>query len=437
MNTVIQNRTDRLVAAILAIALLAALAGQAITTAPTSAQDVSEVPLDLAAIALTPADLEAEGHAGYGSGVSVLGDPETAAQFLIYWREDPEGALTDGLVAADPSRVHMLYMGLPLQEADPTSLTLRSVFTYVLEFPDPAEAATGLERLADGWATGNATPEQTTSTVGDDRRFFRDQGSDPGTGNPYIRADLLFTYDRLVLGVSFQDAAGDLPGEAVLDSLANRLAARAQAGLAGEAAGLSNLVARIGAQDEPDPWDVDRYGAMDGMVLKQRNDSPEAFQDRQAIHDQFGIIDYYFVNQPLGGVASDADSNYSNGLRTFESEAQADAWQVDAIDRLIERGASNLEKMADPPALGDATIVHSYDIEVEGRMMSFWRVDIRVGTTMSTWFLRGSTLPPWEAVEEIASAQADCLTQSVCLEPISLPSALGDAAWTTETSVTF
>jgi hypothetical protein len=412
--------------AVLAIALLATLATQVITTAPVPAQSVSDIPLDLAEIALTPADLEAEGLDGYGIGVSVLGDPETAAQFLTYWREDPEGTLTDGLVAADPSRVYMLYMGLPLQEEDPTSLTLRSVFTYVFEFPDAAAAATGLDRLADGWATGEATEEQTTATVGDDRRFFREVGLDPGTGNPYIRADLVFTYDRLVLGTSFQDAAGDVPSEAVLETLAKRLAARAQYGLAKETPGLSNQVLRLASPDGPDPWDVDRYGAMGGVVLKHRNDSPEDHEERQAAHDEFGIFDYYFVNQPLDKVASDAALIFSNGLRAFESEAQADAWQVDAIDRLIERGASNLEKMQDPPSLGDATIVHSYETEVAGVMVSWWRVDVRVGTTMSTMFLRGSAPPPWEAMEAIASAQAQCLTDGVCLEPLPLPSELSD-----------
>ena len=329
MNTAIQAPINRLRGAFLAIALLATLFGQVATAAPGLAQEVSVVPLDLAAITLTPVDLEAEGLTGYGGGVSVLADGETAADFVAAFRQDPDGDLANTFVEADPLRVHILFLGLPLRADEPQSLTLRAVFSYVFEFPNEAAALTGLDQLAEGWLTGNAMAQPTAATVGSDRRFFREVGLDPETGNPFQRADLLFTYDRLVAGVSFQDAGGDIPSETVVEALAIRLAARAQIGLGSEAAGLSNQVVRISAPDEVDPWDSDRYGAAGGTVLRQRNDTAEDHAERQALHDQFGVIDYYFVNQPLGDLTADTEIVYSNGLRRFESETGADDFQLD------------------------------------------------------------------------------------------------------------
>lgn len=400
------------IALLIGVLLLAGLGVQ-----PASARQGEATPLDLPAMALTPDDLAAAGMPGFGIGVSVLGDAVTVADFLAAWRADPSGQVADAFAAAAPVRVHLLWIGKPVEAGNPNSATERFVFSHAFEFADDNAAAIGFTRLSQGWETDTAHAEPVSQTVGWAQAFFREAAVDPDTGTPYQRADLLFLRGRVVGGVSLEEGTGATPSQDEVIALAQRLEARIGQGLAGGAPGLGHTIARLAM---PDGFAAvlpsDRYEAVGGVPIRRVGETDVELAERQAEYAATGITNYYFVGQPMRGLTDDPELLYLDHLRQFDTAERAAAWSQESITGLTNRGSTDVQRV-ESISLGDAVTLVSY---VNAAGSPTWRVDVQHGPTLATLLFRGSVLADQEVVEAIAAAQLDCFVQGACLEPVGL-----------------
>jgi hypothetical protein len=408
---------------LIGVLLLAGLATPAMGPAAMAHQDLGQ-PLDLAAMALTPDDLTSAGMPGFGTGVSVLGEAPTVGSFLAAWREDPQGTLGRVLETAAPSRIHLLWMGQPVEAGNPDSDTARFVFSYAFEFPDDAAAAQGFATLAGGWETGNARAEPIGATVGQQSAFFRDRGQDPATGFPYLRADLIFLHGRLVGGISLEDATGETPSENLMVSLAQRLDQRMGLVLAGNPPGLSTMIVRLALPNGFEDvflLSSDRYEVVDGSVIRRVGETDEELANRQTEYEAIGLTHYYIMGQPTHGLTNDPDLLFLDHVRQFESAQAAAAWSQAELAGLAERGNTDVQQVAST-TLGDSAMLTTY-LNSSGRPT--FRADIQQGPMVSTLLFRGSVLADQALVETVAAAQLACFAQGQCLEPLS-PSSTPD-----------
>ncbi len=432
MTTLGDFRRGRLVRALLPVVLLAALAAPLATTAVAAAEDP---PLDLAAIALTPDDLVDEGLDGFGVDASVLGSGESAARLIAVYRDQYDGEWAEAWSASDATRVHVLPLFQPVEPGDPDRGFANIVFCYALEYEDDEAAESGFADLVDAWGTGSTQEEETGAEVGDERASFRPQGDDPSSGNPDGRTDLFFRTGPLVLGVSLLSGVGSARTDTV-EALAERLAARADTVVAGDAPGLSSQVLRLELGDVfPRYLAADHYRAIGGTDLRQMTDTDESLSKRQARDEALGIVDYYYVHLPLNAEPRDTSRDFLNSLRRFTSEDAASAWMESSTERL-ENDYEQVEVGDDPPDLGDEAQAISFRAESNARTNYYDRLDVRVGETVaSLYFLvsqRASEPEPTgstgSGLRELGAIQAECLVDGACLEPAPTPEGMTDPA---------
>jgi hypothetical protein len=350
----------RLVVFVLVLAsLMVRASGAAAQDAtPDASPQTTAAPLDLPALMLTPADLEAAGFPGYGADVSeLLTSPESLVASYGFADE-----VTDQLQAAGFQRIYAAW----LRVIDPeTGQIRREVYPYIEEYADAAGAERGFDviqaaNIGDDPAVQIMTG---THTVGERSQLVR-YGSGPASGTPVassvaaetplaLSLDLEFRLGPRNAGVMITDFTGTPPDVAEVETLADALLAKLEAAPHLALPGLSVHALRLdGAVGSSDA-----YVRQDGVTIPVINESPDTRQVRDALYGSAAHVyrTYFYVPAGDEGVADDVGVQY---LLLQFPDAPAAAAYLAELPAALEQSAgfSELTVQSERPALGDDAI---------------------------------------------------------------------------------
>jgi len=174
-------------------------------TAPATPISGSPAPVDLAAMTLTPADLEAAGLAGLGltSGQSLAVTDLADRAVWPAGEGEEQDAVRDALDAAGWQQG---YGATLASLRDPNrSDPGQQVEVEVAAYADAAGAAQGFALVPDVYETGPVTAVPGTRQVGDESRLTRVAARDPQAGTPSHELALGFRQGRLTARVLIRD----------------------------------------------------------------------------------------------------------------------------------------------------------------------------------------------------------------------------------------
>ena len=395
-------------------------------------QQIGE-PLDLPAMTLTPADIEAVGLTGYGrfaNGFFRSLDEYVAlrAEFL----NKSEAEVRAALERAGWRRGYVTNLAVPTEPGNPDSPPSREAFSVVYEYADAEGAATAYDfnRQYEGVTAGTVEVLAGTRTFGDVSYMTHTRVTDPDQSGPSDQYDLVLRRDRVTAAaglIVFGDAADSatppaVPAEAIaqVEAMAARLMERIEQVLAGESPNLSNRTLRFGGEDAPIAFASEGYRRLDG-------DDPPYYggyeDDFPGAADEFAdVMAAYELNQ---GLQLPGDPYYTVRLLQFASEDQA----VEYIERArhLDRNpfGTPAEVVDDAQVVGDESVILAYRDEPEpGQAIAGFVVYARVGANALVLLLEAGQPPALTTVEDLAADQAACLETESCPSAVPVPAAL-------------
>lgn len=416
---------NRIVIAAALIGLLALPLAQA----PAARAGVAEdAPLDLAAMVILPADVEAEGLEGFGIGNAMMAStPDAVAEYWAYWRGDEDGATADALDEADPERVYILNLALPGEEGDPFSGTSQSVRPYIMEFADEDAAEDAFPVLAEGWATGDMEDVSTDAEIGDETFLVDGVGSEPSDEDEFERTELMFRVGSLISGVSVETFTVDHPEQEVLEALAERQLERIETVLDEGAPGLGNLVVRLDIRGENAIWDS--YSVRDGDALRWYDDTDETLDAAQEWVSDNGIVDEYVLQQVVVGHPPEWDEPPLTYLLAqiieFEDEDSAADFVATSVENVEASSFTNIEEVEDVPEVGDEIRGFTYKHVNQDVSFNDYRIYAHVGSTFFTIAINTTEEVDFDAMNDLIELQAACIEgDESCVEAIPVPEEL-------------
>ncbi|MBW3633162.1 MAG: sulfatase [Chloroflexi bacterium] len=404
---------------------------------PLASPMASPVPvaraLDLAAMALTPSDLDDLGLTGFGQQTSAFLTLEEQVEQLATAASlgmDAD-AIGSGLAAAGFQRRYQRQLGLPSRPGAPPSRLHTFVAPYVIEYASSEGAAAGFALLETEAPDARMKDVPETRVIGDRSEVTRFRQSSEN-GEPYRALDLTFQVDNLVAGVTVGEFHGREPDLATVEALAERLLERVRLGQASADPGLSNLALRLGGPDIETR--SDEYGRISGQTFPNYSETPDEFADRtQRYGDAVAV---YGVGQsiPVGGPARTDDTRYFVSLYEFGSERDAVGWLQDGVARAeLSPNVIAATPVAGAAVIGDASATLAIATERGGAGTARgYLVEVRVGARTAQVQLLGVPDVPLAPVEELARSQVACLQAGACPGYASPPASLPQPAATPE-----
>ena len=411
--------------------------------------------LNLPAMVLTPADLDAAGFPGYGKlGDGTFVPLDTLVAYTATARGLPENEVRTTYRDAGWQRFYGTHLGLPSVPWDRESRAAQISYSFVTEYANAAGAASAFASLAEYGDSPPAriAPVTGTAVVGDESRIEATFVVDSAFGLDTELA-ILFRRGNLIGSVGFEvccPAASligtaayappdvwPIPGAAAtvaeVETLATRLLANMDGTLAAADPGLSVVALRLDPATAPIVYEYEGYRIRNG-------EAPPFYgrlvDDILALPALFAdVAEVYEVEQLLEVGEEPADYNpyYVLRLMRFANEGAASTF-LDAFPAALAAGQGTTTGVA-PIAgaavdLGDETRVVGIGEGFNSDLPAAYELYVRVGTTVVTVFLGSTPRPDLAIVEELATAQVACLEAGAC-EPVPMPAALrvpdGDA----------
>lgn len=392
-----------------------------------AAQRLDRPPLDLAAMVLTPADIEAanldwRGSTDYAHRSSELLFAEAYMELVAESVDAPDDTITAALEEAGLIRAYQSHL-TPGTVADGDAE--RSIVSWIVEYADRDGAAAAWAFLRDQPALPGVTEVDDLESFGDASYAVLEEGDDPDTGVPYAILETSVLIGRLHIGVWLLDWGGAEPGIEDAEALTQTLVENVEEGRVSLAAGLSNQVLRL-TGDTVEPR-TDTYTLRDGRAIPLYNDTvdvAEIEEDAAAM----GLTDDYRVWQYLFRGTGDQEDDsvyYLTVMRFVDDEAAADwlAARPDAINSY--ESFTDVEFVPeDDLDYGDAAF--SYTATSVNTDTHFHNITVQVDDQIVILDLSGPATAPVDAIAPLAEAQITCLEEGECMEPMELPQALED-----------
>ena len=411
-----------------------AVAGPTASAAAQPGNASGENLLDLPAMALLPADLEAAGLDDYVVGIGNLTLWDYEAAWLAQALALDEDRVVDAFDDAGADRVYKMFLDLRAEPEDPESEVVATVVSYAYVGEDEAGARALFELMADG-AAETARLEVAAETVGDASSLTLHEGREPYTQREATWIALHAQAGRDVAGVVIIDYAGGTPDADVAVALGERLLGRIADVRDGESPGLAPLALQLVPDDEvafPNAF----YAQVDGEALPvgtadsgfykyfETNPDDEA---RAAFYEEIGTIDVYFLTQQLRGgrEGGNQDYYYEAVLLRFGDEVAAEEYVASLPDRFAaDANYEDLEQLDEVPTAGDEAVAFAYRREYTDEVTHVHRPTyVRVGEVVARVDVLGIA-PLDEGAEAVAEAQAECLAAGGCTELMEAPADL-------------
>src|SRR5829696_610435 len=343
---------SRLAQVIAVLVVIGTLASPQSWTQPEVAA-VQPVPLDLAAMILTPADLSQAGLEKFGgsSGRALTVD-DLAAR--VVW---PEGegesldAAREALLAARWSQAQAAVLTTVRDFVNPG--TISDVEVEVVAYADAAGATAGFLLVPDAYPTGDIAEVAGSGVIGDQSRITRIDGHDPGAGTPSQELALGFRSGHLTARVLIRNLSNETPEVAEIEALAKTLEARIETVLRGGAPDLSLHAIRVTSKGAM-TFAADEYIRIGGEDVRSAFESPAEFATRTAAYGD--AIDIFTSSTEILAQDSSYNLEFSVSLYRFTGETNAINWLQEMLNRLghqqglisfsVETGmASNADEM--------------------------------------------------------------------------------------------
>jgi hypothetical protein len=386
-------------------------------TPPVTGQQM----LDLAAITLTPADLDDLGLEGFGMSYGQTAFLEELIVASAEFRNLPEAEVRAAYEANGLIRRYDLSLHQPLDPADPAGDAGRLVVSYVMEFADAAGAAAAWAFSEDESFAPASTDEPLTTPLGEQSEATRESGTD-ADGLPFAQIDLTFQSGNLHAGLVIIDWTGAEPDLAQAEALAARLMERIESVRAGNAPGLSSMAVRLTGENVA-PY-ADDYILLDGQIVRAYGQSQQDAILQTYVSAVDRETDSFRMQQQLtaGTDAPEDDGWLFVNLTRFADEATAQAWLAGTQQRLTTNPDFANFQIAPGPTLADESI--TYTVSGADGQYQYRGATMRAGTIVVTIDVAAPTAPDPAAVDAILAHQAACLTQGGCDGPLAVPPAL-------------
>lgn len=454
----VRSSTLAVVVAHVVLLLLAGAPGvQAQDASPAAGRAWVGITPDLAAMPVTPADLEAIGLPGFGRFFNGFFNDldmfiEGTAGFYGQPVEETR-AVFDGMGLRRMYGSGMGQPSVPGEESPP----VRGAYANLIEIENAAEADAFFDYIA---AAGSEPAAQFVAveapfSLGDRATIVNYASFDPEAGERYFEYSLIFRVGDLYVDTGLwtivpegsatpaatavtADAALSSPAGtmAELEAIGRRQLERIDAVLAGGSPDLPSLLLRLG--DDPLAATADYtegYRLLEGEVLPYYADS-----DDDIIADPAALTgaDAAYELEELfsrGEEPAPGDYYFLNRLYAFPDEGAAAAFLASRPDALASGGFALVSDAA-PEAredllpgeatdLGDESLAFSFVRAFDdGTQASGFEVFVRVGDVVSAVSLEGPPDMPLAQVTEIAAAQAACLEAGACPAALPVPKAL-------------
>lgn len=407
--------SNLLVLLLLIVSTLSGVAGAAgqRLTAPRLATRSAES-LDLAAMSLSPADLDALGMSGFGIRTSaMLSLDEQAAQAA---RNENLGLTPDALRPlledAGFERRYQRTLALSLRPDDVSSPIQVQVTSYLIEYESIEGAAAGLA-LFEQESMGKGAQDFPPPLLADEAELTHLRSRGDG-GRPLRALDLTFRTGNLVAGVTLSRFGGDEPEQSQVEMLGRRLLERIDEGRQYPGPGLSNLVLRL--EGPGVTTRTDEYGRLAGMTYPNFGESPLDFAARFARYGDAEIV--YGVGQIVasGSGSRTEDARSLLLLYQFANADEAATWVAGAQARALT--VPNLQSalpVPDAASFGDESLTLAVTAKREGTKASAgYLITVRVAAQVAQVQVLGFPDLPLPAVEALAASQTACLVAGAC-----------------------
>lgn len=426
------GRTGRWLAALLLLAALGAglVRPEAVAARQNGPQDG---PLDLAAMALTPADLAEAGLEGYTISAAAWRTPEEIVASTANGLDLDEDEVAEVLV--EEAALGASY-DLDLDLVDPESdvyLAEVRVRTSLSEHPDADAAEIAYEYRTDERNVPDA--EDVDAEEFGDESEVTQIGFQPDDGAAYAGYELSLRLDRIYAGIQVLVFGNDgeevdeidLPDLDDIEALAEELVPKIEAGLEGDAAGfgLSLQVQRLSRDTAPYLY-YDQYDFVDGSYAPYFGEAEVAESVAEGFVDIDAIARYTLRQQAaLGDTPTPEDVLYTAQLYRFEDEDEAVDWVGDALGYLegdARYDDFDTDAVADDLGdLGDASAGASYLFDYGQGPVEGVVVYLAVGDVGAALFVESVPGVGSAALGEIAEAQVECLEDGACPDPVDAP----------------
>jgi hypothetical protein len=402
------------------LVFLSLLLPAAVATAQDAAPATSPVasqPLDLAAMVLTPANLEAVGLTGFGQQAAVFSEVADSA---------------DAETAGGRQRVYHSRLAVPVDPGATSDRFRTLVSTAIDAYADAAAAAAGFALLETKDTAGEGTPVLEdiagTRTVGDQSRVTRQDLESPD-GRAYVQLELAFQRGPLVARVGIADYTGQELDLSNLETLAETVLVKMDAVVAGGGPGLQPRTLHLIGQDLLTTFAL--YNRIAGETIPNYNATSE--QTAAATARLGNATDSYAVAQQLTGGTDDQtdDGVFTlSSVTRFPTPEAASTWLRAGQERLANLSTFYLDVAPVDGALAMGDESAAFSVTVGGGearyngFVSYVRVDRDVAAVR----LLTQAATPLEVVVELAQAQVDCLQSTAACAPIPVPAALAALA---------
>src|SRR5215212_1387428 len=408
-----------------------ALAAHSRTSPLASPSPVART-LDLAAMALTPVDLDDIGLTGFGQQMSAFLDLEEQAEQVAHagavdpGTDEELAAVESGLAAAGFQQRYQRQLGLPAHPGAPPSRLRTFVAPYVIEYASVEGAAAGFTLLeTEALEAGAAmTDVPGTGVIGDHSEITRFRRASDN-GEPYRALDLTFQVDNLVAGVTLGEFDDRQPDLATVEALGELLLDKVRRGQAGSGPGLGNLALRLAGPDIETR--SDEYGRLDGQTFPNYSETPDELADREERYGNAVVV--YGAGQSIarGSPARSDDTRYGVSLYQFASEQDAAGWLESGVAR-AEKSPNIIEAIpvAGAATIGEASGMLAIATERSGAGTARgYLLETQVGAQTAQVQMLGIPGVPLAAVEDLARAQVVCLQAGSCSSQAP-PATLGE-----------
>jgi hypothetical protein len=364
--------------------------------------------LDLSAMALRPADIAGQ----------------------------PYGLLEAEVWHTAPDSVAAYYSSLGL--VDPASggeTLLRRINTTFDQFADPTAAQVYVDAFREEMVGVDQDPAAQRHTVPDAPVVGEDSVTTLFTtttddGRPVNALEVTFRTGSVVVDLRMSDFQGAVPAFAELAPLVDVLIGRIGEVAAAPAPLIGQRALHIGPAGEVVfTVDFESYLQVDGVAIRQTDDTEESFQERSARLAAGKVDDFYLVQQTLdpSGTEDPAQAvRYLSRLFMFPTKADAAAYVDRAVSDVLAV-PGDYRNPAEVPLSGFTTAARaiSYDLDYGGgQTASGFRTWVQAGAAVVSIQVDRIGGVVLQGVQELTAAQAACATSGTPCAPVPLPTSL-------------
>ncbi len=404
------------------------------TTPSGAAQSATPIPSlprpDIAAMTLAPGDLPDGGYGLESGNRLTLNDEATSA---INYRG---GESVAGPVATFAERLSVAgwleryTSALALANANDPLLVDRRIVTYVTLYTDQTGAADGFALLEDESTIATAADIPGSRTIAEQSEITQNTGTLQGSGLPYQSLDLTFRTGILTAGVLIYDNRNIPPEIGEIEALADLLLVRIQDVLATGGSGLGARALRLDGPPSRIPFHDEVYEYRNDSIIPYLGEEPDDMATREV---QYGVAtDVYSVYQALiaGDAEPDDDPYVVVRLYRFPDDISASNWLAALADNLRGQSDEYVEVTTLVGGLSGAeesvSLGYAYNA-TDTLVTRGFLVALRTGPIVARIQVDGLPQPPIGAVQEMAEAQARCLSEpsgGACTTVFPIPTSL-------------